>query len=50
MRSDEIDTLRNEEAGQAEAELRAWTAAHPPTLADDERAINELRGEQMTDS
>jgi hypothetical protein len=51
LRSDEIDTLRTEEAERAEAELRAWVAANPPpTLADDERAISELLGEEVADN
>jgi len=50
MRGYEIDALRNEEANRAEAELRAWIAEHPtPTLADDERAITELLGEELPD-
>lgn len=50
MSGDEIDTLRNEEASRAQTELRAWVSAHPaPTLADDERAISELLGEDPTD-
>jgi hypothetical protein len=45
MSSGEIDTLAAEEADRAEAELRAWVAAHPPpTLADDEHAIEDLIG------
>jgi hypothetical protein len=50
MRSDEIATVRSEEADRAEAELREWVSQHPlPTLEDDERAISELLGEELTD-
>ncbi|HEY4304745.1 MAG TPA: hypothetical protein VGM82_09770 [Gemmatimonadaceae bacterium] len=50
MSGDEIDALRNEESSRAQAELREWVSAHPPpTLADDERAIRELLGEEPTD-
>lgn len=50
MSSREIDMLRTEETELAEAELRAWVSAHPPpTLADDERAISRLLGEDVAD-
>lgn len=46
MHDDEIETLKRDEAERAAAELRAFVSAHPPpTLADDERAIDELLGE-----
>lgn len=47
MHEAEIDAIRNEEASRAEAELRGWISANPPpTLADDERAIDELLGDK----
>jgi hypothetical protein len=50
MPSDEVDAIRNVEAASAESELQAWITEHPPpTLADDERAISEVLGEEMTD-
>ncbi|HEY4099881.1 MAG TPA: hypothetical protein VGM20_03270 [Gemmatimonadales bacterium] len=51
MSGDEIDALRRDEVELAEAELQAWLAANPPpTLADDERAIQALIGDVRTDN
>jgi len=42
---DEMEVIAKEEADTAQAELRAWVSANPvPTLAADERAIDELLG------
>lgn len=43
MSSEEMDKVAREEADTAQAELQAWAEANPaPTLADDERAIDDL--------
>jgi hypothetical protein len=45
MSSEEMDKIAQEEADTAQAELLSWAKANPvPTVADDERAIDELIG------